>query len=911
MKKGFWTKDWFAGVIITLIFLIAGRGEFLQGLERSAYDFGVRASTAEPGDKVAVIAIDDESINNLGRWPWPRDLHAHIIELLTQAQAKVIGNTVFFLEPQLDPGLAHIAELGAFLANSRLYQEVPSEVELLQALVDELPAGNKAAIQTREFLADSALAKSLQDEVDILAAQIGEAEEALNTDRKLAEQLAMAGNVVLAMPFVIGEPLGNPDQELPEYVTRNALPNVIDRVDALVNGLLPLPTVAAIPPIEELGTTALAVGHLNANVDVDGGIRSEPLVLRYFDSYYPSLSLLLAAKSLNLKNKDIEIRLGEGVRLGGLQIATDEALQMHTFFYGEMDGIPAFSVDSFYDVISGKIPPEKYRGKVVLIGATATGVGSPQVTPVSPAMAPVLTLAHSVSSILNEDFFVVPTWGNWAEIGAFLFIALYLIALLPRLKAAAGASVTALLFITLLVTHFVLMTNQGLWLQLMVPASLLLAGHLLLTTKRYLVTERGKLASDADSAETNRMLGLAFQGQGQLDMAFDKFRKCPLDDSVMDLLYNLALDYERKRQFNKAGSVYQYMADFNPKFRDLESRMSRSKVMEDTVMLGSAGGGAQATMILSGDGVQKPMLGRYQVEKELGKGAMGIVYLGKDPKINRVVAIKTMALSQEFEADELDEVKERFFREAETAGRLNHPNIVTIFDAGEEHDLAYIAMEFLKGGDLAPYTKADKLLPVATVIDLVAQSADALDYAHSQNVVHRDIKPANLMYDAETGAMKITDFGIARITDSSKTKTGMVLGTPSYMSPEQLAGTRVGGHSDLFSMGVMLFQMLTGQLPFTGDSMATLMYKIANDAHPDVLGLRPDLPPCLKAIIDKALKKDLEKRYQRGAEMARDLRACASRVGTGSGGGTGSGATAKTDEEAQPRGEDGRFVSRG
>jgi len=175
-----------------------------------------------------------------------------------------------------------------------------------------------------------------------------------------------------------------------------------------------------------------------------------------------------------------------------------------------------------------------------------------------------------------------------------------------------------------------------------------------------------------------------------------------------------------------------------------------------------------------------------------------------------------MALSQEFEADELQEVKERFFREAETAGRLNHPNIVTIFDAGEEHDLAFIAMEFLKGKDLAPYIKPDNLLPLPKVLSIIQRVADALSYAHTNNVVHRDIKPANIMYELESDTVKVTDFGIARITDSSKTKTGMVLGTPSYMSPEQLAGKKIAGHSDLFSLGVTLYQMASGHLPFTG-----------------------------------------------------------------------------------------------
>jgi len=448
---------------------------------------------------------------------------------------------------------------------------------------------------------------------------------------------------------------------------------------------------------------------------------------------------------------------------------------------------------------------------------------------------------------------------------------------LPRLKAGMGAIVTAALFALLLIVHFVLMTSAAMWLQLMLPLVLLVIGHVLLITKRFVLTEAGKVKSDADSAESNRMLGLAFQGQGQLDMAWDKFRKVPLDDGLMDNLYNLALDFERKRQFNKAENVFQYMANHNPKFRDLAARLNRAKAMSETVILGGGTSHPGGSMSL-GAGAEKPMLGRYQVEKELGKGAMGVVYMGKDPKIGRVVAIKTMALSQEFEADELAEVKERFFREAETAGRLSHPNIVTIYDAGEEHDLCYIAMELLKGKDLIPYTKPDKLLPVDKVISIVARVADALGYAHKQNIVHRDIKPANIMYEPESDAPKVTDFGIARITDSSKTKTGMVLGTPSYMSPEQLSGKKVDGRSDLFSLAVSLYQLLCGALPFAGDSMAQLMFKIANEPPTDILSVRPDLPPGLVAFLDKAMAKDADQRYQTGDEFAAALRSASGAV---------------------------------
>lgn len=843
-KAAIWKTDWFLGVVISLLFLFSAQSDLIQSLERKAYDVGVSATDRTPSPRIAIIAIDQQSIDNIGRWPWPRDVHARMIDKLAQAQSKVVGTTIFFAEPQIDPGLAYINKLLAIEAQVRSAAAVPpTEGEQLPPAAESL---------------------------DAFSAVLREAEAALNTDRQLADSVARAGNVALPMLFLDGEPQGRPDKPLPEFVRLMALKNI--------EGSEPLPPLTldvSAGVIEPLGNVAAAVGHLNPSIDRDGGLRVQPLVMTHFDQLYPSLPLLIAAKSLNLGVDDIRVKLGESVTLGRLKVATDPGLGMYSFYYQGEGGKPPFPVDSFFDVMSGKIPLDKYRDRIVLIGQTAPGIGNFYATPVSPAMSSVEVMAHGLSSILQEHFFVSPSWAWAAEFGVFLLIALYLIVLLPRLKAGLGAGVTAVLFVGLLATHFVLMTGQLMWLQLMLPATLLLVGHLLLTTKRFLVTERGKVKSDEQSAESNRMLALAFQGQGQLDMAWDKFRQVPLSDAVMENLYNLALDFERKRQFNKAESVFRHMADFNPKFKDLETRVKRAKAMSETVMLGGSSGGRTNTSILEDGTVEKPMLGRYQVEKELGKGAMGVVYLGRDPKINRVVAIKTMALSQEFDEEELADVKERFFREAETAGRLNHPNIVTIFDAGEEHDLAYIAMEFLKGRDLVPQTKPGHLMPLPKVMDIAARVADALAYAHGNNVVHRDVKPANIMYEAESDQVKVTDFGIARITDSSRTKTGMVLGTPSYMSPEQLAGKKIDGRSDLFSLGVMLFQMVCGKLPFEGDSMAQLMFRIANEQHPDIRDLRPDVPDCLSAIIDRALAKDADARYQSGNDMAADLRTCA------------------------------------
>src|SRR6266699_1030020 len=838
-KAGFWKKDWFLGLgVVTLVLLATGGTQLIESLERFAYDWGVRASARTPSDKISVIAIDKRSIDNIGRWPWTREIHAKMVESLADAKAKVIGYTVFFSEPQLDPGLAYVNRL----------------LESYQRLV---PANADPSAPPRGVSPDL-----LQ-----IGATLQEAESALNTDRKLAESFTKAGNVVLPLLFTFGEPRGKPDKPLPEFVRKNALSIQGG------SGDLPLFTSAVeVPIVDSLGAAAAAVGHLNSVPDVDGAIRTEALAITYYDEYYPSLAVMMVARSLNLTAKDIKIRPGEALQIGNFRVSADPTMQMFTYFYKDRDGRPAIQEDSFYDVASGKIPREKYRDKIVVIGPTAAGVGSIFVTPVNPSMPAVELEAHTVSSLLQGHFFVVPTWGPIVGWLVFLVIAAYLIVLLPRLSASMGAVISAGIVVLLITTHFVLMTGQGLWLQLMLPLALLVVGHVLLVTKRFVVTERGKEVSDAQSAANARMLGLAFQGQGQLDMAFDYFRKVPLDDTVMDNLYNLALDFERKRQFNKAETAFRYMADYNPKFRDLEAKLSRAKQMSETVILGGAQTHPGGTLAL-GAGTEKPMLGRYQVEKELGKGSMGVVYLGKDPKIGRVVAIKTMALSQEFEADELAEVKERFFREAETAGRLSHTNIVTIFDAGEEHDLCYIAMELLKGKDLVPFTKQGNTLPVEKVMSIMGRVADALGYAHKQNVVHRDVKPANVMYEPENDVVKVTDFGIARITDSSKTKTGMVLGTPSYMSPEQLQGKKIDGRSDLFSLAVSLYQLACGKLPFEGDSMAQLMYKIANEHAPDILQYNPSLPPAFVAFLDRAMSKEAGERYQTGEEFAAALRA--------------------------------------
>src|SRR3989442_1197851 len=249
---------------------------------------------------------------------------------------------------------------------------------------------------------------------------------------------------------------------------------------------------------------------------------------------------------------------------------------------------------------------------------------------------------------------------------------------------------------------------------------------------------------------------------------------------------------------------------------------------------------------------------------------MGKVFLANDPKIDRKVAIKTIVLPPGTSEEEARETSHRFVREAQAAGRLLHPNIVTIFDVGEEGGVSFIAMEFIEGETLEKYTRPDSVLPLKRVQDLIAQAADALDYAHQNHIVHRDIKPANLMV-LRGGVLKVTGFGLAKSPSANLAQAGVLLGTPSYMSPEQIEGRELDGRSDLFSLGVVLYELLTGVRPFDGESISTIIYRVLYEDPRPPAAHNAALPPEVNAILEKALAKDKERRYATGSEMDADL----------------------------------------
>src|SRR5688572_712702 len=270
--------------------------------------------------------------------------------------------------------------------------------------------------------------------------------------------------------------------------------------------------------------------------------------------------------------------------------------------------------------------------------------------------------------------------------------------------------------------------------------------------------------------------------------------------------------------------------------------------------------------------MEQPQLGRYVIESEIGRGAMGVVFKATDSVLQRTVAAKTVNMA--LEKDHADKYEARFFQEARAAGGLNHPNIVTVYDAGKAGDVVYMAMEYIQGVELRTLLTEGQPMALNRALAIAAQVAEGLGYAHQAGVVHRDIKPANIMVVSD-GPVKITDFGIARMRASADlTQTGVMLGSPKYMSPEQVIGKRADHRSDIFSLGVILYEMLTGAAPFSGENVTALMYQIVNFAPPAPSSVNKQVPEMLDLVVAKMLAKPLEDRYQDSREVARDLREC-------------------------------------
>ena len=487
-------------------------------------------------------------------------------------------------------------------------------------------------------------------------------------------------------------------------------------------------------------------------------------------------------------------------------------------------------------------PGDVLQGATVFVDSDPAIVSAAAVLPSGQFVTHSEIVAALLADIENNRMIIAPTWVKAMEF------------LLPALFA-----IMAILFMPdRNRKEIMVLTLTGVLALLLFQALLLLGLHVRIDLGRavlmyvcvgalsaLLATDTRKVSVDAFKR------GSDFLAAGRLEPAFAEFRRCNPSETVAAVMYKLSLAFEQQAKPERAEAVLEWMKRTHGGAESSDSGAKKAK-----------NGAPQR-------------LGRYLVEKRIGRGAMGAVYLAKDPRINRAVAVKAIPIEKEFEDEELKEARQRFYREAESAGRLTHPNIITVYDAGEDKGLAYIAMEYVPGIPLRQFTDPKKLLAPKRALELAAATAEALDYAHNQGVIHRDIKPANLLYNPKEGSLKISDFGVARITDNNATKTGIVLGTPMYMSPEQLGAEKLTGLSDLFSLGVTLYELLVGEVPFKASNIAVLMTKITTEDPKPVSSRRAGIPPSVDAVLAKAMAKNPSERFSCGAEMAIALRNCA------------------------------------
>ena len=604
---------------------------------------------------------------------------------------------------------------------------------------------------------------------------------------------------------------------------------IIPQAPAVAPGT-PLPEWAAtldggiplfVPSHHRLSEVATGKGVLNLQADSDDVLRMSRLWNLQGDVMSPSLPLAIALQGENYESDPRVSTSDTSIYLTNYQPVS--RLDAETLLAPDFDA-------------------SRLAGTTLFIDAEPPLVGAAAMLPSGQFVTHSEITASMLAGIENDQTVVSPNWIRALEVLVPTLLAIIATMFLPGRKRKEILVISAALFAGIIA----------------VSALFLLVGHFRLDLGRSLFIFLGAgilsgwLAGGASKESVNALKrGNEFLVAGRLEPAFAEFRRCTPTETLATAMYKLSLAFEEQAKPERAEAVLEWM-----------KRTHGATTSQNSFSLRSKNGTPQH-------------LGRYVIERKIGKGAMGAVYLARDPRINRAVALKVIPIEKEFEDEELEEARLRFFREAESAGRLAHPNIITVYDCGEDKHLAYIAMEYLQGTSLTTFTNPKKLLAPNKALELCARTAEALDYAHNQGVIHRDIKPANLLYSLREDLLKISDFGVARLTDNNRTKTGIVLGTPMYMSPEQLNADDLTGQSDLFSLGVTLYELLVGEVPFKASNIAALMTKITTDDPAPVSNRRPGVPPSVDAVLFKALAKKPEQRFSSGGEMAIALRNCA------------------------------------
>jgi serine/threonine-protein kinase len=642
-------------------------------------------------------------------------------------------------------------------------------------------------------------------------------QDSLGYTEKLAEVIQKAGSVILPYRFSAAE-FSNAGFTLPDFIRRNCYTRFDDI--AKFETKPPLSASAIYPPTHRLAEAASALGFAGIYFDTDRYIRTSPMILGYAGNYLPSIPLVIARTYLEVDQRNIDVAIGEDIRLGPRLVPIDHQGKLKINFNG-----PArtFKYVSAIDILNDTIGKKELSGRIAIISYTGAGAVDIYSTPVSKAMYGSEIVANSVENIIHNHFLQDYSTANLINLLIIFGIGLFSAIILPRISLMFRFIVLGISLIVIANVSFVLFTNFDIVTRVFYPMIMIL--FFIITAPMMKLTKVNESDEEEEIDYDTMLAGTPFRGiQSNAHINVGTGQTPPMG------------------------------------FQGQAHTQGQSEI---------------ATMQINATKTKAPLpasnFGRYRVLEPIGQGAMGMVYRGLDPAIDRPVALKTIRLDNIVDQNEMFELKERLTREAKAAGNLSHPNIVTIYDVGEEQTIQYIAMEYLDGQTLEAMLSNDFQWDYKTLCKIMIQVCEALDFAHERGIVHRDIKPANIMMVAGD-RVKVMDFGIARFDQSNMTQSGVALGTPNYISPEQLKGMEVDRRSDIFSLGVVFYELLTRTKPFKGDTISALIYSILHTNPPAPSELNLDVPRIFDKIVAKSLAKDSDLRFQTAREMADILR---------------------------------------
>ena len=714
----------------------------------------------------------------------------------------------------------------------------------------------------------------------------------------LAGQLTWIDNVVIPYDIALATFRSNKTSN-PEHLFNNSI--TVDNPVGIMDESSSLLTRKLFLPADKLLQTKPYLGFVYTMPDEDRTLRRQPLVMNYEGYYYPSLSLISAAVYIGVPPDEIKVIENREILLGNQRRIPIDG---NSRYFVSFPGTNSLTHYSAAEILGDGFDFNRLKNKLVIVGLDEFISGESFDTPVQTNLSTMTFRAAVMENIINDNF-LMPKNDQPLVIMLVLFLIGGLCAFfLPQVGLVHRLIILAVGFIILANANYFLLSSFRI-----IPETIYIALELLLFMIACPFLDSALLTGrdgDTKNEKTrlpkieidSRMIGSAepvvrtirsteqdAENQRTVAVGADS-DKCPTDHQ--------AINIDDQTDADTTTASVTPAAGISDKGREAvgevekttgKTNVEKTKEPSPTPEIISPAGpvppaptetAAESGKTESRQPVYQSSpeeirnLGRYQVTGTLGKGAMGLVYKGVDPAINRPVALKTIRLDFVNDPDEEAELKERLHREAQAAGKLSHPNIVTIYDVGSEGHLQYIAMEYLEGQTLEDLIKKKTQFNYRIISQMIIQICSALEYAHNQGIVHRDIKPANIMV-LKNYSVKVMDYGIARVDSSSMTKTGIAMGTPNYISPEQLKGQSVDLRADIFSLGVVMYEMLLGRRPFKGENITSLIYAIMNHDPEKPSNVNPQIPLLFDHIIDRALKKEPAERYQNAREIAADL----------------------------------------